>query len=889
MSVRRFNDSNGRLAWVLTHVDAVVGLDGKPLSQTLNDMNEKIDDIEEITSATGTITEDGGNPSVDISIVDGAASFAFKNIQGPVGPQGDSFQPIEDVTGLVLSHTLGQDNTKAISQKGVTDAIGEYKEQAITRIKDSYISNGAIASSSTQHCWWAPVKIGDIIKVTATNSSNKAFRVGFATVKPAIGVSISNTESVASSGVVNYTVVSEVNGYVVLNHGSSDYSNQKLEIVRYANIVELDTKARQNSLNDVLQAASVIMAENAITATSISEKCLLYDGNVVEPITSNWRVYAFDVQEGKIYRINGRVPENSGYVGYMFVDEFGAKIEYGELANGTARRFTTDFLIAPKGAATLYVSGWYTGEAVGKLYEIVPATTDEQKEQARRNLGVADVDEPKTIYPKMGYEHIRESTGKHNMSDQGLKFVATMRFIKVNGSFTATVVTNQNQVFSGGIRVFKYAEDFSYISFSDYEVEAANQAVEIDPGDAAYVKLYITDTYSSSAVSATNDIPLVRLALTGKFRDKWDYYNIAQNKNENGYDTQTLIARVWVTDPTCCDEETNDVQDDGELLTDYGCLRLPATYSNIGEPTRLIIHCHGAGVNYNEVGGGHSSSTEPTVPRFDAQDLEAGYWLAEGYAVMDVEGNPFNNVNEHFSMPQAMDCYVSAYKWVINHYNIKRDGVFLEGRSMGGGTAIMLSRDECPIPVIAVCPNAPAAKTSFGSPAERKAFWATHCGFELPNGFSWQSGYVTAEKQIFFDNWDKWIKCTPLFGWVNDLPTNDTEKWALLDAIWGQDMDFFKAMHAHCKCPVKFFCCQEDTVCPPDTTAKVYYKMLMNSGQRAEIRVYHTSLTGDNAHHYDTQDTNLRTTVTTRFGEELGNIPVVYVEMLKFWRRYEQD
>ena len=96
------------------------------------------------------------------------------------------------------------------------------------------------------------------------------------------------------------------------------------------------------------------------------------------------------------------------------------------------------------------------------------------------------------------------------------------------------------------------------------------------------------------------------------------------------------------------------------------------------------------------------------MTRFNAQDLEPDYWLAEGYAVMDVEGNPYNNVDEHCQMPQAMDCYVAAYKWAIEHYNLCRDGVFLGGRSMGGGMTISLLRRQCPIPVIAACPNAAA-------------------------------------------------------------------------------------------------------------------------------------------------------------------------------------
>lgn len=81
---------------------------------------------------TATIDGNVGEPGVDVEQEDGEIRFAFRNMkgekgetgaEGKQGPQGDSFQPIEDVSGLVLAHTTGQDNTKAMSQKGVTDAI----------------------------------------------------------------------------------------------------------------------------------------------------------------------------------------------------------------------------------------------------------------------------------------------------------------------------------------------------------------------------------------------------------------------------------------------------------------------------------------------------------------------------------------------------------------------------------------------------------------------------------------------------------------------------------------------------------------------------------------------------------------------------------------------
>lgn len=94
---------------------------------TSGDEVEEMISAASIHSASGTIDGGVGVPSVDITKVGNTLNFAFHNIKGKTGDegrqgaQGDSFQPIEDVSGLVLAHVLGEDATKAMSQKGVTD------------------------------------------------------------------------------------------------------------------------------------------------------------------------------------------------------------------------------------------------------------------------------------------------------------------------------------------------------------------------------------------------------------------------------------------------------------------------------------------------------------------------------------------------------------------------------------------------------------------------------------------------------------------------------------------------------------------------------------------------------------------------------------------------
>ncbi|MBE6630002.1 MAG: hypothetical protein E7624_04045 [Ruminococcaceae bacterium] len=123
---------------------------------------------------------------------------------------------------------------------------------------------------------------------------------------------------------------------------------------------------------------------------------------------------------------------------------------------------------------------------------------------------------------------------------------------------------------------------------------------------------------------------------------------------------------------------SDKVQDFEELHEDHGCLLLPESYTDTGAPTRLVISCHGAG---------------DTVTTDDAQvmgQVMTRYLLANGYAVMDVNGLPQTyaakrdiDLRNNVGTPIAVRSYVKAYHYCIEHFNLKRE-VFVHGGSMGG-------------------------------------------------------------------------------------------------------------------------------------------------------------------------------------------------------------
>lgn len=139
---------------------------------------------------------------------------------------------------------------------------------------------------------------------------------------------------------------------------------------------------------------------------------------------------------------------------------------------------------------------------------------------------------------------------------------------------------------------------------------------------------------------------------------------------------------------------TDKLQDFEELYEDFGCLLLPDTYTDTGDPTRLVISCHGAG---------------GTVTTDDAQVMGqtlTRYLLANGYAVMDVNGLPEGyaakmgiDLRNNVGTPIAVRSYVKAYHYCMERFNLKRE-VFVHGGSMGGISSANLVLSGC-IPVIA--------------------------------------------------------------------------------------------------------------------------------------------------------------------------------------------
>lgn len=136
------------------------------------------------------------------------------------------------------------------------------------------------------------------------------------------------------------------------------------------------------------------------------------------------------------------------------------------------------------------------------------------------------------------------------------------------------------------------------------------------------------------------------------------------------------------------------------LHEDRGVIFFPESYTQNGAPTRLVISCHGA--------GGTVSTDDSQVEH----QVLTQYLLANGYAVMDVNGLPEAYAKEegidlrnNVGSPIAIRSYVKAYYYCIANFNLLHE-VFVHGGSMGGisSTNLVLSGRLPVIAHTAYCP-----------------------------------------------------------------------------------------------------------------------------------------------------------------------------------------
>ncbi len=561
------------------------------------------------------------------------------------------------------------------------------------------------------------------------------------------------------------------------------------------------------------------------------------DGSVVIGI-----LYISEYEGGSLTEVTVNdtfeIPSNRNLVYNRFSGEFSVVVP-SEVSVG-------DLLLLKRNSAGKFVGGYLYPSWVGYI----------SAEKMNRS-----------IYPVVERGSINALNGEFNKVWYHKRNWRTPRFICVNDMRVFSIALS----ITAEASIVWYDEDFAFISADEYQDLTADTPVSITVvSGAKYCKIRVRKD------SGNTDVPKFTMKLTGLFPEVWDFANV---RPSGGY--QHLTIPINVADCASANNASGQLQDEENLQADYGLLALPEQYNNVGQPTRLIIFCHGSDTSY----------TEDTMA-FPDKSVDPTYFLACGCAVMDIDGEVYHHTSEYkhnFSV-ESLQAYYAAYTWVVDNYNICKDGVFLGGRSMGATETLdLLTRTK--IPIIAACSIAPSVlplRSINYMTAEHREEFANRFGM-VGTQPVWTDNrpMTTAEWNYFKDNWDRVYMWAPIFGMIVNIPDKDV----FFDPVFNEsvssvapteaELALYGSMIAKLPVPYKIFVATNDPTCPPARNSDILHRMLINGGSYVEERKL------PSGGHFPEYDDDLTVEIVDDYGNTI-TAPIVYAEMMQFWKRYEK-
>lgn len=172
-----------------------------------------------------------------------------------------------------------------------------------------------------------------------------------------------------------------------------------------------------------------------------------------------------------------------------------------------------------------------------------------------------------------------------------------------------------------------------------------------------------------------------QVALIGDSNDDVAVETEATTSNLAGtihrFSVEVNCAPMYISE----DNLDSEFADGTNMYTDYGVLIFPRTYTDHGKKTRLVISAHG---------GGGTVSADSSQAEYQSISQ---YLVANGYAVMDVNGLPeqyaIDNGNlrlqDSVGSYIAIQSHIKAYNYAMDNFNFYPE-VFLVGISEGGIT-----------------------------------------------------------------------------------------------------------------------------------------------------------------------------------------------------------
>lgn len=411
------------------------------------------------------------------------------------------------------------------------------------------------------------------------------------------------------------------------------------------------------------------------------------------------------------------------------------------------------------------------------------------------------------------------------------------------------------------------------------------------PANTTMMALQYTPVTSGGALDAVYG-PDVTLTYIRNDERPYAFYP----RSATGY--QNILVRIALdTMYSNLNGDPSNTYNGTTFACDNGILCLPENYDPNGEPVKLICFTHGHAVTYT------NSSTA-----FNATDIKPEYWLSEGYAIFDMDGSVQGTFSgNHDYESGVVLSYDNAYKFITEHYNVRKDGVYTTGRSMGGGMQFLLAK-RSKMPIVASCPMVPVSRP-LGyverslTGAQRKELLAT---YGVPqdelDAITWTTAascyyqLSQAERDCIVNNQFRFAPFMPNFCY--NRPLTDEELCNISEGMNTKNLTKVEAFYESVKnsvdtsvfrhIPFKIFTCVTDPTVWYEE-CKFAGKVLANAGHIAEVHVYptptdHTSQSSD--HRFEINLENC-VTITNSKGVEVQNVPKVYIETLAFWRRFD--
>lgn len=343
-----------------------------------------------------------------------------------------------------------------------------------------------------------------------------------------------------------------------------------------------------------------------------------------------------------------------------------------------------------------------------------------------------------------------------------------------------------------------------------------------------------------------------------------------------------------------------------------GRLQLPVNYTEDGEPVKLIIYCHSSSSFQTWNASGFSQTASAALIQ---------YLVDEGYAVYDSYGRSsdmeikYPNNKHVFGTVDNMNCLISGYKWVIDNYNIAKDGCYTMCKSLGGLQALNLCWSAVPVKACAALAPAldPLSRGGGYTNGERAEtaeileYSGNTACLESSIDLSSHAGTIpdmsvgSAYRTLMAANKDKWIGYLPMWNGLMDSDIDNLLEWTYADMTsgatevsdHGTTMDIMKGdqtasnwanLHRFCKAAIKIWSAADDENVPY-STAQNFIKTLQNGNCIAELRTMPNGTGGHLA--VDTSPLALKQSGTTRNGIAFIDVASAYVEAVQFLRRFE--